>query len=115
MRLVAYWVAALARARKLEFLMSDFMVAVAKRSWTSASLVCALFCSMFGPALIFFFGAPKGPAVVAVCMREEGTPATQHVVHLQMRVITEPLDFWSSRCAANFEKVEGKRPTKLRA
>ena len=81
------------------------LVAVAKRSWSSASLVCA-FCSMFGPALIFFLWGSKGPAVVAVCMREEGTPATQHVVHLQMRVITEPLDFWSSRCAANFVKVE---------
>ena len=61
MRLVAFWVAALARARKLEFLMSDFMVAVAKRSWSSASLVCALFCSMFGPALIFFLWGSQGP------------------------------------------------------
>ena len=35
----SFWVAAAALARK--FLMPDFMVAVAKRSWSSASLVCA--------------------------------------------------------------------------
>ena len=58
MCLVAFWVAAAALARK--FLMSDFIVAVAKRSWSSASLVCA-FCSMFGPALIFFLWGSKGP------------------------------------------------------